>query len=145
MKFIVGRRPTAALAGKFAFLLRMVAPRVVEATGDVTVEQLLDIGPDDCLLMINFNPYGAYVERWLSSARERGARIILLTDRPSAPHAGLADILLLTDVYSVSFFNSNVAAMFLLELLVSLIADREGAVAARRLDTLNPYILQNSK
>ena len=145
VKFIVGRRPTAALAGKFAFLLRMVAPRVVEATGDVTVEQLLDIGPDDCLLMINFNPYGAYAERWLSSARERGARIILLTDRPSAPHAGLADILLLTDVYSVSFFNSNVAAMFLLELLVSLIADREGAAAARRLDTLNPYILQNSK
>ena len=77
--------------------------------------------------------------------RTWAGRIILLTDRPSAPHAGLADILLLTDVYSVSFFNSNVAAMFLLELLVSLIADREGAVAARRLDTLNPYILQNSK
>lgn len=144
VKFIVGRRPTAALASKFAFLLRMIIPRVVEATGSVTVEQMLDIGPGDCLFMINFNPYGAYAERWLRSARERGAKVILLTDRPSAPHAGLADILLLTDVYSVSFFNSNVGAMFLLELLVSLIADREGAAATKRLGTLNPYFVQNS-
>lgn len=56
IKYIAGRRPTAPIAEKFSFLMRMVVPGVVSATGSVTFEQLLDISPEDCLFVINFNP-----------------------------------------------------------------------------------------
>lgn len=124
IKYIAGRRPTAPIAEKFSFLMRMVVPGVVSATGSVTFEQLLDISPEDCLFVINFNPYGEEVRRWIDLAHSRGAKIILLTDKPSTPFSDFTDVLLLADIYSVSFFNSNVSATFLLELLVSLVADQ---------------------
>lgn len=97
------RRPTAPIAEKFSFLMRMVVPGVVSATGSVTFEQLLDISPEDCLFVINFNPYGEEVRRWIDLAHSRGAKIILLTDKPSTPFSDFTDVLLLADIYSVSF------------------------------------------
>lgn len=138
-KYIVGYRPTADIASKFAFLLRMTIPGVVQATGNVSFEQLLDVEAEDCLFLIDFNQYSLEVDRLGRFAKEKGAKIILLTDRPTAPLAQLADVLLLVDVYGISFFNSNVAALFLLELLVAAIADRHDSEAEGRLDTLNPY------
>lgn len=83
--------------------MRMVVPGVVSATGSVTFEQLLDISPEDCLFVINFNPYGEEVRRWIDLAHSRGAKIILLTDKPSTPFSDFTDVLLLADIYSVSF------------------------------------------
>lgn len=54
-------------------------------------------------------------------------------------------MLLLADIYSVSFFNSNVSATFLLELLVSLVADQMDETATKRLDLLNPYFERNKR
>ena len=145
IKYIAGRRPTAPIAEKFSFLMRMVVPGVVSATGSVTFEQLLDISPEDCLFVINFNPYGEEVRRWIDLAHSRGAKIILLTDKPSTPFSDFTDVLLLADIYSVSFFNSNVSATFLLELLVSLVADQMDKTATKRLDLLNPYFERNKR
>ena len=145
IKYIAGRRPTAPIAEKFSFLMRMVVPGVVSATGSVTFEQLLDISPEDCLFVINFNPYGEEVRRWIDLAHSRGAKIILLTDKPSTPFSDFTDVLLLADIYSVSFFNSNVSATFLLELLVSLVADQMDETATKRLDLLNPYFERNKR
>lgn len=72
IKYIAGRRPTAPIAEKFSFLMRMVVPGVVSATGSVTFEQLLDISPEDCLFVIDFNPYGGEVRRWIDLAHSRG-------------------------------------------------------------------------
>ena len=145
IKYIAGRRPTAPIAEKFSFLMRMVVPGVVSATGSVTFEQLLDISPEDCLFVIDFNPYGGEVRRWIDLAHSRGAKIILLTDKPSTPFSDFTDVLLLADIYSVSFFNSNVSATFLLELLVSLVADQMDETATKRLDLLNPYFERNKR
>ena len=126
-------------------MMRMVVPGVVAATGSVTFEQLLDISPEDCLFVIDFNPYGGEVRRWIDLAHSRGAKIILLTDKPSTPFSDFTDVLLLADIYSVSFFNSNVSATFLLELLVSLVADQMDETATKRLDLLNPYFERNKR
>lgn len=138
-KYIVGNRPTADIAAKFAFLLRMAIPGVVQATGNVTLEQVLDIGPEDTMFLINFNQYGIAADQVARYAKEKGAKLILLTDQPTAPLAQQADVLLLVDVYGISFFNSNVAALFLLEFLVAAIADRPDSQAEARLNVLNPY------
>lgn len=139
IKYIVGQRPTANLAEKFSFLLRMTVKGVVACTGSVTFEQLLDIGPEDCLFVIDFNQYSAAAQQYLDYGHSRGAKIVLLTDRPTAPFAYLADILLLVDVNSLSFFNSQAAATVLLELLVTMAANRPDASASERLNTLTPY------
>ena len=44
-KYIVGQRPTASLAERFAFLLRMTVPGVMASTQRVIMEDILDICP----------------------------------------------------------------------------------------------------
>lgn len=138
-KYIVGQRPTASLAERFAFLLRMAVPGVRVSTQRVIMEDILDLCPEDCLFVIDFNQYSNTAMKVLSYGRSRGAKIVLLTDRPTAPFAGLADLLLVVDVDGISFFNSQVAAVFLLELLATLVADRNSEETERRLNVLNPY------
>lgn len=138
-KYIVGQRPTASLAERFAFLLRMAVPGVRVSTQRMIMEDILDLCPEDCLFVIDFNQYSNTAMKVLSYGRSRGAKIVLLTDRPTAPFAGLADLLLVVDVDGISFFNSQVAAVFLLELLTTLVADRNSEETERRLNVLNPY------
>ena len=60
-------------------------------------------------------------------------------------HRGKGTPLFYAYIYSVSFFNSNVSATFLLELLVSLVADQMDETATKRLDLLNPYFERNKR
>ena len=111
----------------------------IEGKHLVIMEDILDICPEDCLFVIDFNQYSNTAMKVLSYGQSRGAKIVLLTDRPTAPFACLADLLLLVDVDGASFFNSQVAAVFLLELLATLVADRNSEETERRLNVLNPY------
>ena len=86
-KYIVGQRPTASLAERFAFLLRMTVPGVMASTQRVIMEDILDICPEDCLFVIDFNQYSNTAMKVLSYGQSRGAKIVLLTDRPTAPFA----------------------------------------------------------
>jgi DNA-binding MurR/RpiR family transcriptional regulator len=144
-RYISGYRGTAALASKMGFLLHLVIGNVpVIPDGNVNaIEAVMDIGPEDCILVFSFNRYSKSAAEVIEASRQRGARIILITDRATAPFAQFADELLIVDVTSTSYFNSNVAALFLVELICSKLALLLGESARKRLSALEPYINKN--
>lgn len=139
LKYISGQRPTAALAGKFGFLLRMIVSNVIVVNSEYSFEQLLDISRKDCLFTIDFNQYSSTAAQLLQYARERRAPAVLLTDRMTSPLSHYATEVLAVDVDGLSFFNSNVAPLMLLEYICTRLAERASQNTKQRLNLLNPY------
>lgn len=139
VKYIGGQRPTAALAEKFGFILRMILSNVLVLKDEYSFEKIIDIGPKDLFFLIDFNPYSRSAKRLLQYAQERKAQIVLLTDQFTSPLAHYATEVLVVDVNGFSFFNSNISAQALLEYLCTRLAERASQTAEQRLNLLNPY------
>lgn len=138
-KYISGQRPTVFLAERFSYLMRIMLPGVTAVTDSNYYEKIIDIGKDDCFFIIDFNQYSKNALQQLEYAKTTGAKIILLTDRSTAPLARFADILLVVDVFNLSFFNCGLAPLFLLEFLCLRIASRVNDTVKERLKVLAPY------
>lgn len=140
--YINGYRGTADLANKFGFLLGLIIGNVILATSEdiSNIEKVMDIEKDDCLVIISFNRYKKNTLDIINICKEKSAKLILITDRATAPFSQHADELMIVDVASLSFFNSNVAPMFLLELICTKLAVLLDEEAKERLNMLEPYI-----
>lgn len=138
-KYIAGQRPTADIANKLGFLLRMIIDKVVVLTDACIFERLLDINEKDCLFIIDFDPYSLLAKQTMEYAKARNAKIILMTDRTTSNHGYLADELLVVDVFGMSFFNSNVAPFFLMEFICTKLANSRKVSTKQRLNILEPY------
>lgn len=141
-KYISGYRGTADLANKLGFLLNLITENVILATSEDfdNIEKVMNIREDDCIVIISFNRYKKNALDIINISKERLAKLILITDRATAPFAQYADELLIVDVASMSFFNSNVAPMFLLELICTILALKLDERAKKRLNMLEPYM-----
>ncbi len=141
-RYINGNRGTADMANKLAFLLRLIVGNVIVTTQDdvVAMETVMDIGPEDCIVVFSFNRYNKNTLYVIDACKKKNAKVILITDRATAPCAQYADELLTVDVTSLSYFNSNVSTLFLLELICTKLALRIGDSARERLNALEPYI-----
>ncbi len=138
-KFISGQRPTVFLAERFAYLMRIMLPGVIAVTDSNYYEKIIDIGKDDCFFIIDFNQYSKNALQQLEYAKTTGTKIIVLTDKSTAPLARFADVLLVVDVFNLSFFNCGLAPLFLLEFLCLRIAARMNDTVKERLKLLTPY------
>ncbi len=138
-KYICGQRPTIYLAERFGVVLRMIIENVRIVSGSYSFEQVLDITPDDCLFVIDFNRYSKNADRQIQYAREKGSKVILLTDRPTAPFARFADVVLVVNVLGLSFFNSGIAPLMLLEYICSRLTVLQDKKVKERLAGLDPY------
>ena len=145
-KFIVGPRGSQDMAFTYAQLLSQILPGVhpVLSADAGFFEPLLDIGRKDCALIISFPRYSGAAERISSFIKKSGAAKVVITDKATAPIAKSADILFTVRVDNISFNNSRVVAVFLLELLAAVITRKIDPVklAARmkKFDELNPIV-----
>lgn len=131
--YILGMRSSAALASFLRFYLNYLMDNVhavSDAKGSEVYEQMLRIGPEDVLFCISFPRYTSNSLRAARFAKERGARIVTLTDNDSSPFAQIADVVLYAKSDMVSFLDSLVAPLSVLNAIVI-------AVGARRRETLD--------
>lgn len=93
---------------------------VVEFGGtEVAAGRLMNIGPKDLLIAISFPRYASDAVTLTRYARDRGARIVALTDSPASPLAAWAhDMLLCAASHSV-LSSSYAAAVIVAETLVT--------------------------
>ena len=119
--FIIGLRASSVLSSFMGFYLNLTRENV-RVVGDTYVnevfEQILNIGEGDVLFAISFPRYSRRTVRAMRYARDRGATTIGLTDGDSSPIAGLADIKLLARSDMVSFLDSLVAPLSLINALL---------------------------
>lgn len=94
--------------------------------------QLFRRGPRDLLITLAFPRYVSDTIELTRLARERGVRILALTDKPASPLVELADCTLYAHIQRQVAATSNATALALIEALVAAVARRSEAAVQRQ-------------
>ena len=137
--YIVGVRSSASLAGFLNYNLRMIFDDVkfVQTTsGSEMFEQMMGIGEGDVLIAISFPRYSKRLIHAVDFAKAAGADVIALTDSAMSPIASGADQLLVAKSDMVSFVDSLVAPLSIINAIVVAVSMRKQEELAVRLRQL---------
>ena len=131
--YIVGVRSSAALANYLNFYFRNIFDnvRLVSSTATSEMfEQLLRVGREDVVIGISLPRYSSRTVKLLQYAHDSGATVVTITDKPEAPAGKVADYVLCAKSNMVSFVDSLVAPMSVINaLIVSVGLQQEDSVA----------------
>ncbi len=119
--YILGVRSSSALASFLGFYFNILFENVTLVhTNSVSeiFEQVLRVGPGDVLFGISFPRYSKRTLSAMKYARDRGARVIALTDSQLSPLARVADHVLLARSDMASFVDSLVAPLSVINALI---------------------------
>lgn len=132
--YIMGVRSSSFVAGYLNFYMHMLFENVTlvqsSAAGEI-FEQLLRIGPEDVMIPISFPRYSQVTLNTVKFARDRGAGIIAITDNETSPVYQMADSALLAPCEMISFVDSMVAPLSLINALVIALGSRKGMDVSR--------------
>ena len=119
--YILGVGSSSALASFLGFYFNLLFENVTLVhTNSVSeiFEQVLRVGPGDVLFGISFPRYSKRTLSAMKYARDRGARVIALTDSQLSPLARVADHVLLARSDMASFVDSLVAPLSVINALI---------------------------
>lgn len=119
--YIFGLRSSAALAGFMGFYFNLLFEnvRVVnEYSMSEVFEQIMRVGEGDAFIGLCFPRYSKRTIKAMHYAKERGANVIGITDAQSSPIAKIADVTLCAKSDMISFVDSLVAPMSLVNALI---------------------------
>ncbi len=124
--FILGTRTSAALSMFMGYYFNLMFENVrvlYESSNSEIFEQILRISPEDVLIGISFPRYSRRTVKAVRYARSGGATVIGITDAATSPIAKLADITLLAKSDMVSFVDSLVAPLSLINALIAAVGN----------------------
>lgn len=123
--YILGVRSASAIATFLAFYFNLIfdnATLVSISSASKIFEQLLRVGPEDVVIGVSFPRYSKRTVKAMEFARDRGAQVIAITDSEASPLSAAAQRLLLAKSDMVSFVDSLVAPLSLVNALIVAIA-----------------------
>ena len=140
-KYIAATRGNICLADFFLLYLKQMVPHVTmtTTTSMSPIDHMCNISQTDCLVLFSFPRYSSQDEVTAEMARDAGASIIVITDKPSSLLAQYADILLTVPVDSNTFFNSMIGPQFVTESLLEIISHKAKGIE-KRLNTIDKYL-----
>ena len=128
--YILGVRSSSFVAGYLHFYMHLLSENVTliqsNAAGEM-FEQMLRMGPGDVLIAISFPRYSKVTINTVKFARDRGAEIIAITDNEMSPVYQLSSAALLAPCEMISFVDSMVAPLSLINALLVALSNRAGA------------------
>lgn len=119
--YVMGVRSSSALASFMAYYFKLMLPEVtLVQTGSRSelYEQILRIGEGDVLVGISFPRYSKQTVHAITYAHNNGAKSIAITDSFESPIAANADNVLIARSDMVSFVDSLVAPLSLINALI---------------------------
>lgn len=119
--YIVGTRTSAPLAMFLGFYFNLLLPdvKVVQQnSANELLEQIMRIGKNDVLIGLSFPRYSKRTVKAVRFARDMGASVIAITDSESSPLAHEAQTCLLAKSDMVSFVDSLVGPLSLINALI---------------------------
>lgn len=119
--YIMGVRSSSALASFMSYYFKLMLPDVVllqTGSRSELYEQILRIGEGDVMIGISFPRYSKQTVHAINYAHNRGAKSIAITDSMESPIAQSADNVLLARSDMVSFVDSLVAPLSLINALI---------------------------
>lgn len=128
--YILGVRSSSFVAGYLHFYMHLLSENVTliqsNAAGEM-FEQMLRMGAGDVLIAISFPRYSKVTINTVKFARDRGAEIIAITDNELSPVYQLSQAALLAPCEMISFVDSMVAPLSLINALLVALSNRYGA------------------
>lgn len=140
-KYIVASRGNSCLGDYFLLYLKHMVPNV-ETTSSAPIspiDHMCNITREDCLIGFSFPRYSSLDKLAVRMAVEAGAKIIIITDKPSALLSEYATTLLTVPVDSNAFFNSLVGPQFVAEALLEAISHKVKGIE-KRLKKIDKYL-----
>lgn len=132
--YILGVRSSSYVAGYLNFYMHLLFENVTlvqsNAAGEI-FEQLLRLGPGDVMIAISFPRYSNVTMNTVKFAQDRGATIVAITDNMLSPVYQLSDAALLAPCEMISFVDSMVAPLSLVNALLIAVGYRLGTDVSR--------------
>lgn len=140
--YIVGMRSSAALSSFMGFYLNLLRDNVHllhdNAVNEVN-EQVIRIKPGDVFIGMSYPRYSSRTVKAMRFAKEAGATTISLTDGEASPLVKISDVTLFARSDMVSFLDSLVAPLSLINALIVSIGLRSNDALSdtfKRLETV---------
>lgn len=152
--FCLGLRSSFAVAFIFHYVRSLFGSNsvLVDGSGGRDIDALRAIKRGDALLAVSVNRYVRHTIEATKFAKDRGARIVAVTDSELSPLVALADEAILVRTETPSFFHTMAPAFAAVECLAALVAARRGpeTLAAldeseRQLAAFGTYVLPRAK
>ena len=137
--YVLGAGSSLALATFLAHYLRLIFDTVhlIEATSEYTIlQQMVRAGEEDAIIAISFPRYSKKAAKTLKYASDRGMATIAITDSRLSPLAEHASHLLLARSDMVSFVDSLVGPLSVINALIVTVAIRKKAEVAHTLQQI---------
>lgn len=129
----IGVRSAYALAHCFTYRGSIGHANVVPTPSQpgLILDSLIDAGPEDVVIVISFAHYSTEVVRGAIAARNRGARVLAITDRRDSPLVQGAWRVLRAPLEGPNVMYSITGAMLIIETLLELMAANDPKAKAR--------------
>ena len=119
--YIMGLRSSSPLSSFMHFYMAILFDDVVHIhsnSANEVFEQILPIGPGDVMIGISFPRYSTRTIQSMQYARDRGANVIVITDKADTPMTQNADVALFARSDMASFVDSLTAPLSLINALL---------------------------
>ncbi|HBH11827.1 MAG: Transcriptional regulator, RpiR family [Clostridiales bacterium 38_11] len=125
--YILGMRSSYALALYLGFYLDVMLEnvRIINQNTNSVFEQLVRINENDLFIVISYPRYSQQTMDSVNFAMDRKAKILAITDTEASPFYRLADIALLGKSNMVSFVDSLVTPMAVINSLIMSVGMKE--------------------
>jgi len=136
--FCIGGRFSWMIASYLHHYLRELRPgvRMVRDNSAAWADYLLDVRPNDVVVVFDFRRYQCDVLDFARGASAQKAQIILVTDIWYSPIASFADIVVPCPVSIPSAFDSGVTGLAMAEIMTAGVVDTLGARSKDRIAEL---------
>lgn len=132
---LVGTMSSNGFLDYLAYMAGMALPNWTVAgqhRGTLTAD-LIDLSPEDAVLVMTKSPYARQAVEAAALARESGAYVLAISDAIQSPILPYADDGFVVAVESPQFFPSYVATLVLLETIMGLVVRHGGDAAQKRI------------
>ncbi len=128
--YILGVRSSAALSDFLTFYFKLIFDNVCQVQTSLAsemFEQMLRVGKGDVVIGISFPRYSTRSVRAMEFARDQGATVVAITDSEMSPLYDTADYRLLAKSGMVSFADSLVAPLSIINALIVAVGRKKSA------------------
>lgn len=137
--YIIGYRSSYTIATYLNSILQSSLGNVtlINNIENITPELLLRMTESDLLISISFPRYNIKTIDFTKQAKKRGTKIVAISDMVSSPLVQSSDLYLLSKFEGVSFHNSYVSTLSLINSLCADLANRLGNTIKKRLNSID--------
>jgi DNA-binding MurR/RpiR family transcriptional regulator len=137
--YLMGVRSAAAITSFLGFYFNLIFDNVIQvhsnSTGEL-FEQLIRVGEGDVVIGVSFPRYSRGTVQALRFARDRKAQVIAITDSAASPLVDSAHFTLLAKSDMVSFVDSLVAPLSLVNALIAAVSRKKQEDLSRTFEDL---------